>query len=376
MKGLLSPTIFTGKRSIHSTNRHLIWVLLVGLLACQPEPAKEQNRPAQDAVATPVSDTSDQLIDELKKSYEKKIDSILSLQNQENSELQNQLASLIKEAEALAAYNQNLDLQVGQQANDIQRLQDSLQAVLDQNNESFEVPFNAVALTEETLDSLVESTGTTNTFASFDALDSDFDNQSFLEEMDSLVREINESKTEATIQEKRLDGILSNLTVAIEPKSQKSGKGYEDVIINTLLSTVSDDTLIVNQFNRGFYTKQDLNALIGDYKARKTERIVSGELVIYRRKKKQDQQSATIYVDGAPYSFTRNTIDTIQVNNVFDVQVCSAKNQCESMAFSSQMPNYVEVSLSKNTETNEINPVNQVLGEFYARQVASSKQEK
>lgn len=371
MKGSLSPTIFKD-----ISRKQFVWVLMIGILACQPDTAKEEAQPAHGAIVPPVSDTSDQLIDELKKSYEKKIDSILSLQNQENSELQNKVATLTKEAKSLAEYNQSLDFQVGQQANDIQQLQDSLQAVLDQNNTSFEVPFNAVALTEESLDSLVASTGTSQTLASFDALDTGSENQAFLEEMDSLAREIDKSKTAATIQEKRLDGILSNLAIAVEPKSEKSGKGYEDVIINTLLLTVSDDTLIVNQFNRGFYTKQDLNALVGDYKTRKAERIVSGELFIYRRKKKQDQQSATIYVDGAPYSFPRNTIDTIQVNNVFDVQVCSAKNQCESMAFSSHMPNYVEVSLSKNTETNEINPVNQVLGEFYARQVASSKQEK
>lgn len=352
-----------------------LFLLLPGLLACQPEKSAEIPKISPDTTSASVNKASDQQIDALKQSYEKKIDSILHVQRSSDAELQSKVASLMQEAETLAAYNQNLDLQVGRQASDIQRLQDSLQAVLDQKNETFEIPFNAVALTEESLDSLVDSTEPALASASFGTLDANFQDQTFAPDLDSLYREIDQRESQVAWQDKRLDGILSNLAIAVEPKHQKAARGYEDVIINTLLSTVSDDTLIVNQYNRGFYTKQDLNAMVGDYKVRKTDEATAGKLVLYRRKKKQDQQPAVIYLNGKSYQFPRNKIDTILVSNVFDVQVCDANNRCESMAFSSQMTNYAEVSRLKGTKANEIKAVNQVLGEFYARQVASARSE-
>lgn len=363
-------------RRTASTPKVFLLAILIGLFACQSEKAPEETLPTQEKEAISISNSSDERLEALKKSYERKIDSLLDLQKNADAELQDKVATLTKEAEALAAYNQNLDQQVDQQANNIRRLQDSLQAVLDENNETFEVPFNAVALTEASLDSLVDATEPTLESFSFGALEKDFESDAFTREIDSLAREIDKSKSEAAVQDKRLDGILSNLAIAMEPKSQKSGKGYEDVIINTLLSTVSDDTLIVNQYNRGFYTKQDLNAMVSDYKVRKTNTVTAGELVLYRRKKKQDQKAAAVYIDGKSFRFNRNQIDTVEVRNVFEVQVCNAKDQCQLMAFSSQMTNYVEISLSKNTDTTEIKPVNQVLGEFYARQVNSARKEK
>lgn len=353
----------------------LMLILIILFSACQREKAKEPETVSK-GIALKSDSTSDLRLEALKRSYEKKIDSLLSIQQQGNSQYQIEVAALTKKTEELEAYNKNLDGEIGRQANAITALQDSLQAVLDAQEPEENTFFTPVALTEASLDSLVSTTGPVLNSTAFESFDSTSMKQTFAQEVDSLLHEIDQSHSLVAEQDERLNGVLTDLAVAIKPKSTRTNTDYEGVIINALLSTVSDDSLLVKQYERGFYSKQDLNALVGDYKLRKTQNSTPGEIVIYRRKKKQDQQAAVLQIDGKSFNFPRNTIDTISVNNVFAVKVCDLKDHCETVAFSSNMTNYAEVSLRKNTETINVKPVNQVLGEFYARQVTSTIKKK
>lgn len=351
-------------------------MLIAGLLACQPQSSSEDAETTTREISVKEDSTSSQLIEALKQSYEKKIDSILSIQQEGNSEFQIEVAALTKKTEELEAYNKNLDSQIGLQADAILKLQDSLQSVLETQEFEENTFFTPVALTESSLDSLVSSVKPSFESKAFDMFDSASMKQAFAQEVDSLIQEIDQSNSRAAEQDERLNDVLTDLAIAIEPKRTRTSNDYEEVIISALLSTVSDDTLMVNQYKSGYYSKQDLNALVADYKLRKTAQITPGEVVIYRRKKKQDQQPAIIYINGKSYRFPRNKIDTIQVNNVFDVRVCDRNDHCQRMAFSSVMANYAEVSLRKNSDTIDVKPVNQVLGGFYARQVTSTKKKK
>ncbi len=348
------------------------WCLvLFGLFSCQQEKStQESNVDQAKPEASKVA--SNRSIDELEKAYQSKIDSIMKIQNQGNAEFQNQVAALTMKAEELETHNKNLGSQLGQQASTISKLRDSLQSAISEESAIRNTSFSPVALTEESLDTLAGAPQDTLLTSSYNALNPGYTSRAFVQEVDSLIQEVDHNKSQLAELDERLAGILNNLTIAVGLKNKKPDKGYEEVIINTLMSTISDDTLVVGQYKRGFYTKQDLNALIGDYQLRKTQKAVSGELVIYRRKKKQEAKTAVIYVEGKSYPFSRNKIDTISVKNVFDVIICDRQDNCNNMAFSGSMTNYIEVSLRKSSKRIDIKPVNQVLGQFYARQVTSS----
>lgn len=379
MKGPLPPTRLQPEWKIlkvYFSRSFTVFMLLLGSLACQPEKTsnltgtEEKNLPANEA------NNSDSLIEEIKETYQKRIDSLLTIQNQGKIEIQNQVAVLRKRATALETDNKNLDNQIGQQSDVILKLQDSLQSVINKQGIEKNTHFTPIALTDAALNTLTFTRGPAFTSKAYDLFDSTRMKLAFAQEVDSLIQEIDDSNNRVVEQGERLDGILSNLAISIEPESKKTSKNYEDVIISTLLSTISDDTLLVNQYKRGFYSKQDLNALVSDYKLRKTQKSTAGEIVIYRRKKKQDSQIARIRLDGFAYAFPRNQIDTIKVDNVFNVTVCDIKDQCETLAFSSKLSNYAEVSLRKNTNTIMVKPINQALGQFYARQVSSTQRNK
>lgn len=354
----------------------MIGFVMLGTMACQSDKANQDTETANETV---IDTSRDRRMEELEKAYQKKIDSLLALQSQGNTQYETQMAAAIQKAEELAARNKNLDSQIGAQEQAILRLQDSLLSARNEQGGISALPFQPVALTEGFEEEDTTTTATEEEIfigKPFEPLLQANSRGSLVQEVDSLIREVEVGKGRVAERDERLDDVLSQLAVGIVPKSKNAGKEYEEVIINTLLATVADDTLITNQYKRGFYTKQDLNALIGDYKLRKQQKAVPGELVVYRRKKKEEVKDAVIYVDDQSYPFGRNEMDTIQVKNVFDVKLCDRQGNCTRRAFSKSMVNYVEVSRAKKASSIDIKPVNQVFGEFYARQVATDGKDK
>ena len=77
------------------------------------------------------------------------------------------------------------------------------------------------------------------------------------------------------------------------------------------------------------------------------------ELILFRKKGRQNDLSITIYVNGLEYTFPKNHFESVFIENAIDIKICAMdKTNCITKTFSPDRINFIEINSSK--KDNEI----------------------
>ena len=101
--------------------------------------------------------------------------------------------------------------------------------------------------------------------------------------------------------------------------------------------------------------------------------IEPSKLVIFRKKGGQKDVIITVFVNGEQYGLSRNSLETIIIENAIDVKICTEnEDNCIIKTFSPDRVNFVEISLRKKESQTKIDYVESSYGALETRWIKAS----